>query len=590
MNIIENVNQKWAGLLNSGERYPLAILFLLIAAILNMVMIQNNWDHFSTFYFVCMIGAALAVVAQQIYETFFKTRLERTLLLTAAILLTIGYYFAVHQPDYFNIEISTKSAVFVFALLIFFIWIPSAKKDVSFHESFMASFKAFFTALLFAVVLTIGIEAIIFAMDQLIVEVNAKIYAHVLNIVFTLFTPIFFLSLIPLYPRRNTELSKAQQEKFSRAVHCPKMVHILISYIIIPLTMIYTIILLIYVLLNITGDFWNDNLLEPMLISYAIIVILVYFLASSLDNPVVTVFKSIFPKILIPIVLFQTIASILKIGETGVTNGRYYVIMFGIFALIAGIIFSFFPMKKHGWVAMFLIVFAIVSITPPVDAFSVSRANQIALLKDTLTENDMLEDGDITPNEDVSEKDQKTITMTVSYLERFDYTKDISWLPDSIYQPKEFEETFGFQEKYEETSNEPNNFQSANVDWETAQALDIQGYDQMVYIDMNFQYPGENKEQTIPLKMDDSDYDIQKEAENDKLKLILKDGNHELMTFDVADAFSQILNKEHADSLSIDDATVTEENEDVKMTLVASTIHYDESEYSGEIYLFVKIK
>src|SRR5699024_12834658 len=95
-----------------------------------MVMIQNNWDHFSTFYFVCMIGAALAVVAQQIYETIFKTRLERALLLAAAMLLTIGYYFAVHQPDYFNIEISTKSAVLVFALLIFFIWIRSEERRV----------------------------------------------------------------------------------------------------------------------------------------------------------------------------------------------------------------------------------------------------------------------------------------------------------------------------------------------------------------------------------------------------------------------------------------------------------------------------
>src|SRR5699024_8973879 len=163
-------------------------------------------------------------------------------------------------------------------------------------------------------------------------------------------------------------------------------------YIIIPLTMVYTVILLIYVLLNITGDFWKDNLLEPMLISYAVIVILVFFLASSLDNMLVTLFKNIFPKILIlivlfltiaylfknifpiiliPIVLFQTIASFLKIEDTGVTYGRYYVIMFGLFALISGVVFSFFSMKKHGWIALSLIIFAIISITPPVDSFSV---------------------------------------------------------------------------------------------------------------------------------------------------------------------------------------------------------------------------
>src|SRR5699024_11229934 len=99
----------------------------------------------------------------------------------------------------------------------------------------------------------------------------------------------------------------------------------------------------------------------------------------------------------------------------------------------------FFSMKKHGWIALSLIILAIISITPPVDSFSVSRANQITLLKNTLIENDMLEDGEIVPNEDVSEKDQTTITMTVSYLNQLDYKQDIPWLHESISQPYEFE-------------------------------------------------------------------------------------------------------------------------------------------------------
>src|SRR5699024_10613474 len=199
-----------------------------------------------------------------IYETFFTKHLKRVLLMGVAILVTIGYYFVIHQPDYFNIETSTKSIVFLFALLIVFIWIPSVNQDIAFHESFMAAFKAFFTALLFSMVIILGMEAIIFAIDQLIVTINNKMYAHVLNIVLTLLAPSFFLSLIPLYPSKQQELTIEQQEKLFRAIYCPKTFYILISYIIIPLTMVYTVILLIYVLLNITGDFWKDNLLEPM--------------------------------------------------------------------------------------------------------------------------------------------------------------------------------------------------------------------------------------------------------------------------------------------------------------------------------------
>src|SRR5699024_10110765 len=139
--------------MKSLERYPLPILFLLIATILNTVMIQTNEEHFSIFFYVCVIGAALSVVVQQIYETFFTKHLKRVLLMGFAILVTIGYYFVIHQSDYFNIELSTKSIVFLFALLIVFIWIPSANQEIAFHECFMAAFKAFFSALLFSMVI-----------------------------------------------------------------------------------------------------------------------------------------------------------------------------------------------------------------------------------------------------------------------------------------------------------------------------------------------------------------------------------------------------------------------------------------------------
>src|SRR5699024_3044956 len=154
------------------------------------------------FFYVCIIGAALSVVVQQIYETFFTKHFKRVLLMGAAALVTIGYYFVIHQPDYFNIEMSTKSAVFLFALLIVFIWIPSVKQDIAFHESFMSAFNACFTALLFSMVIILCIEAIIFAIDQLIVTINNKLCAHVLISVLTLLAPSFFLSLIPLYPNK----------------------------------------------------------------------------------------------------------------------------------------------------------------------------------------------------------------------------------------------------------------------------------------------------------------------------------------------------------------------------------------------------
>src|SRR5699024_10989005 len=143
MDFIKNMNQRWSGFMMSLERCTLPILFLLISTVLYTVMIQTNEEHFSIFFYVCLIGAASIVVVHPIYEPFLTKHLKRVFLMGVAILVTIGYYFVIHQPDYFNIEMSTKSIVFLFALLIVFIWIPSVNQDIAFHESFMAAFKAF---------------------------------------------------------------------------------------------------------------------------------------------------------------------------------------------------------------------------------------------------------------------------------------------------------------------------------------------------------------------------------------------------------------------------------------------------------------
>src|SRR5690606_16993463 len=125
---------------------------------------------------------------------------------------------------------------------------------------------------LFTAVISAGLNSIIFAVDQLLFTLDHKANSHVLNVVLTLFAPIFFLSFTPPYPgkgdagRQDGNLT-LQDEKVAKAVDCPRILDILISYIVIPLTGVYTVILLAYVLLNIRGAFWTNNLLEPMLVT-----------------------------------------------------------------------------------------------------------------------------------------------------------------------------------------------------------------------------------------------------------------------------------------------------------------------------------
>ena len=330
------------------------------------------------------------------------------------IVLTAGYYLIILPASTLSMEIMIRTSVALFALLFAFIWVPVIKSEIRFNNSFMIAFKAFFNTLLFSVVIYGGVALIISAIDLLIFSVDYKVYSHAGNIIFILFAPMYFLSLIPIYPgesNRDPEETKRQSEVVLKAAECPKFFELLISYIIIPLIAVFTIILLVYIIKNIGGEFWSDNLLEPLIVSYSIFVIVLYLLASELENRFTVLFRKILPKVLVPIVVFQIISSLLSLSETGITHTRYYVILYGLFAAVSGILLSFLPVRKNGSVAALLIIFSIFSIVPPVDAFSISKSSQINLVEKVLLENKMIEEDTITPNSHVSNEDKRRLQM-----------------------------------------------------------------------------------------------------------------------------------------------------------------------------------
>lgn len=577
------MKERLIGVISAVGRYPLTILFLLAAATVNILSIQGVITSYSPMLWTFVVGAMLGIVAQQVYERFFSYLKLRGMLYAGVIILTIGYYFTINSIETWSMQMEINTSISIFALLMVFIWIPSIKSKVLFNETFMATFKAFFTTILFTAVIAIGLNLSIFAVDQLLFSVDSKVYSHVLNFIFTLFAPLFFLSRIPFYPGESDGLTEEQKARMDEAIACPKVLAILLSYVIVPLTMLYTLILFAYVLLNIRGDFWGNSLLEPMLVSYSITVILVLILVSGLQDPIAVFGKKVLPKILLPIVLFQLIASLIKIGELGMTHGRYYVILFGVFALIASVIFSFFPIQKSGWIAAVLIIFSAVSIIPPIDAFTVSRVNQTKLLQKVLVENEMFQDGKIIPNAEIATEDKRKITETALYLERMQYTKKIDWLPNRIYDGNVFQQTFGFQEVYDGANHEYMG-QSVYLDWNSHSIIDIKGYDRMLRLDVN---ENERKE-SVPLIIQDHSYQLREAFEGDDWYLLLEDDQEELIRFDLKVALNEII--EHSGALNVEEATVTQENEFVRMTAVANFIDVYDGNYSGEIYLFIEMK
>ncbi|PKM71104.1 MAG: DUF4153 domain-containing protein, partial [Firmicutes bacterium HGW-Firmicutes-17] len=453
MKLLDKIWEKLSGLVEALSRYPLTVAFLAAAAVVNAMAIHQEVDY-TRYLLTFLVGAFLGFALQAAWERFFDKTSVRLAAMALGLVLTLGYFLIVRQYTSTSTETWIRTSVALFALLIAYIWVPVIKSEINFNQGFMAAFKAFFNSLLFSGVLFTGITLIITAIDLLLFRVSDKSYLHTLNSVGILFAPIYFLSLIPVYPgaadnNRSPDQLEQNREKVRRAYQCPKFLEVLVSYIVIPLLTVYTVILIIYIARNITGDFWIDNRLEPMLVSFAIAVILIYILASSLENKVAESFRKIFPKVLVPIVLFQIAASLLRIQETGITYGRYYVILFGIFAAVSGILMCFMAVRKNGIIAALLIGFSLFSIIPPVDAFTISRTSQTGRLTDILVENKMLENNTISPNASLSEADKKIISDSVNYLVMMEYATDISYLGEDFDVYEDFYNTFGFY-RYDE--------------------------------------------------------------------------------------------------------------------------------------------
>jgi hypothetical protein len=567
MKLFVKVQEKGKGIVNTVLRFPVTVLFLLLTALWDIMAInQQNFEPYNKGMLSFVIGASIFIVLQMIYERFCANPITRYIFMVIPFIFALIYYLIIKDLE-FDIRVSVRTTVLFFILFIAFLWVPVIKSRINFNQSFMAAFKAFFMAVLFSGLLFLGIVLILGTTDMLIINVNDKAYAHAANIIFVLFFPIYFLSMVPAYPKEGFEESEGGHELLMKQVTPARFLEVLISYVAIPIATVFTVILLLYILMNIRGDFWTDNLMEPLLVSYSIVVIIVYLLASTVTNTITKYFRLIFPKVLLLVVLFQTISSVLKIQEDGISYGRYYVIMFGVFAIIASIWFCIKPVQHNGFIAPVLIILSIVSILPFVNAFSVSRVNQTDRLVEVLERNHMFDGTSITPRSDLSKKDMEIIVSSVQALSRLEYTKEITWL-ENYYKTNDFEKVFGFPEYVVDDPGKGNDFIS--VMRKQSSPIPIAGYDFMTRLNVY-----DKNEDTVigNFELGGKSYSLNLVSSTDDQQILLKEGEQEALRFPLSTLYSKFEVEDGSNELDTSELTFTVENEKAVITVVAESIN-----------------
>ncbi|MGV8905892.1 MAG: DUF4153 domain-containing protein [Acetobacterium sp.] len=523
----EMIVKLFNAMFGAGFRFPLTILSLIGTAALVCYMIALTDTPpliIQKILYTLVVGAVLGMTGQFAGERFSKLAKARMGVYGAAVLFMAGYFLILLPVPELSLAITTRTLVAVFALVCAILWIPSFKEKTDFNKIALVHFKYFFTSVLYSAVLSIGLVAIIAAVDILLFNIHDDTYAYAMTFVWILFAPVYYLSLVPKFSSDAAADIKATE--FSGSY--PKILEILVSYIAIPLITAYTLVLIAYFAKILFTFNWPSGQLGPMILAYSAIGLVIFVLASSLSNRFALLYQKIFPKILIPIVIMQLISVGIRLNAYGITESRYYVALFGVFSVAAGVILSLSSVHKNGRIALLAAAFALVSILPPVDAFTVSRQSQINRIETILETEGILANETLTPQAEASDNTKVETTNILYYLERTSSIGYIEWLPKNFEVDKDLQKTVGFKPTFPAYEDANSGYIYASLD--SLKPLPISGYDFMVsyYSD---RYMDKQMPSTFEFSLDGKDYllEIQRESNFESRVKVLDPAGKELI-------------------------------------------------------------
>ncbi len=441
MKIRDRIHSIISGIKNGMQRFPITIGFSVMMVILliyfnetrsNMTNVLS--DRLTRVNMVVGIGILLSSCISLLRERFFSNNRTKTFISYILGLGILILYYIFLLNDFRDVSIIRYIGTVVFLVLAFF-YIPRLKKYGDIYEYYVIDILSnIFLTAIYSIVLLIGLFFIFFTIDRLFdIVVAGKLYYYTFLLVIFVFAVSFFLSKIPENHREFGGYS------FSKSLR------ILLSYIVIPLISIYTIILYIYFTKILISWEWPKGLVSHLVLWYSSISVGIIFLTNRIveEDRVSRWFRKVFPKVNLPILLMMFISIGQRIGQYGITENRYYILVLGIWVTGMMIYISIKKSIKTIIIPISLSLIVLNSVFGPLSSFTISKFSQNRRLEGILRENGMLENNLIIKKTDLPLDTQIEISNIISYFDNRYTLSDISLLKDD-FSLEDMEDVFGF--------------------------------------------------------------------------------------------------------------------------------------------------
>lgn len=548
MKVIERIKGQFAGLGDSFLRYPVTVLLSITLMVILIIQNERNIDGIydtemlRRLAMTAAIGMLASISLKHLQERFWPDKPALILVaVPSALLMALYYIFFTEDMN----QISGMRFIgFLLTLIIAVFYTLKLKTNRNYEPYVIRIFSGFFLTVLYSGVLYFGISAILFTINALFdADIDGKWFFYFFLMVTFIFGALMFLSKLP------------EKEEPFESYPYSKALKILLLYIVIPLITIYTGILYVYFIKILLTQEWPRGLVSNLVLWYSVVSAAVIFFITPIleENKLARLFRTWFPRILLPILGMMFVSIGKRIAQYGVTENRYFVVLLGIWVLLIMVYFIVKKKLTNIFIPVTLSIFALVSILGPLSAFSVSNFSQNQRFTALLEKNDMLQSGSIQPGTGVSEEDRRNISSIVSYFDSRDSSK-LKYVADD-FEYNDFERVFGFKRE------------------------DYYGYPQMDYI-----YLSTDMDQS-GIRIEGFDYLFTvnyntKTAETDGLTiqvdnvtdLIVSLNGQLIMTEDLSEDIERIVseNEEQMEKaqISFEDAIILKENDSVSVKLI----------------------
>ncbi|MBN2788607.1 MAG: DUF4153 domain-containing protein [Candidatus Delongbacteria bacterium] len=405
------------GIKNVFQRFPLPVLFSVITCVLFILEIESGYkyhykEHILKAIFVSILGFMLSLAIK-----LFSEKKEYSLNLRSVInILMVAFMIYL----YFTLPLKFRERDFIVMTIFYlstfmglmFAYIRKEDSEPDFGRYNVDMIIRIVVSMIFAQILFFGIVSAIFAIEQLFdFGIHENLYGDIFAVVSTLFAPMYFLAGVP-----------DRKEKSLESYEFPKAMKVLTIYILLPMVIGYIGILYVYMFKVIFTQDWPKGIVSYLIISFSFVGINSLILSSPLKKSEkykgLETYTKYFFRALIPLIIMLFFAISKRVGQYGITEKRYFVILLALWLLGVSVYFVINKKAKLKYLPITLSIISLLSLFGPWSCFNISITSQKGRLEKLLTNTKILVDGKIIKNEtgDISFDDRKGISSIVSYF------------------------------------------------------------------------------------------------------------------------------------------------------------------------------